>query len=191
MSYRIFHIFTNTLPPESAPSYRVKSRLLERILSKLGLLVEVEQHPEPVSFAHSVLSPAKIQEVTKDQIALLRTNQLEPLCIFIGSKDYVQLCEYADFQLIQQVSYIETLKLLEEFTQTLPLSNQDTEINRKVFELVSKESKNLINHQLKRIPGSLVVSGYKFLNLPMIILPWLSGVFVAPNLSTEPNTTVI
>lgn len=191
MAYRIFHVTTHATTKPTTQQYQIRHKFVERLLSKLGLISVAEAPEDGLSFAHSVLSPVKIQEITKDQIALLRSHNLDPLCIFIGSKDYVQICEYADVKLIEQVSYVETLRMLEEFQQTVPGSLTDTEMNRRVFEVLNKESKDLINQQFKRIPGSLIVSGYKFLNLPLIILPWLSGVFVAPNLSAEPNTTLI
>jgi len=196
MAYRIFHIFTNSPTPSSTEqSYTVKHPLVRKILLRLGVLKPLVKAPDSDSFhfRHSVLSPLKLQEIIKDQVAHLRSHQLSPICIFIGSQDYVQMCEYSDLSLIEQVSYVESIKLVEEFSRTFPVSSNDTEIKQKVFEFIAKESQSLLNKQYQRLPGSLIVSGYKFLNLPLVILPWLSGVFVAPDLSDAPapNTTII
>jgi len=191
MAYRVFHIFSNVSAEENDVSYLPKNPFVQKILIKLGLIT-LKPTKEPVmGFAHSVVSPYKIQEVIQEQVVLLRENKLEPICIFIGSKDYTNLCEYADFSLIQQVSYIESVKLLEEFSTSAPTSLTETSLNSRIFELLNEQTSTLINKSFKRIPGSLIVSGYKFLNLPLVILPWLSGVFVAPDLNSEPNTTMI
>jgi len=190
MAYRVFHIFSKPADPEDVVAYKPSSSFVKNILLKLGLLKETKQASPSLSFAHSVVSPLELQKVIKEQMTLLRLNKLEPFCIFIGSRDYSDLCEYADIHLIQQVSHIDTIQLFEEFTKTLPLSKEHA-INAKMLDLVQHETSALHNRQIHRLPGSLIVSGYKFLNLPIIILPWLGGVFVAPSLATPPNTTLI
>lgn len=193
MAYRIFHIFTNSSVKEDTQNYKVENKFFEKILLSLGVIKKEDSVKSDLKFQHSVISPSKLQDIIKDQIAHLRVNNLEPFCIFIGSQDYVNICEYADFGIIEKVSYVENIKLLEEVTKTIPLSMNDGEISRKMFEFANLESRGLINRQQKRIPGSLIVSGYTFLSLPLVILPWLSGVFVTPDMSESPppNTTFI
>jgi len=193
MPYQIFHIFTKQVNREAEKRYTVKNSLLTKSLIRLGIIKEISAEASNVSFSYSFVSPVKIQEIIKDQVAHLRSTKLEPMCIFIGSKDYTELCEYADLSLIQQFSYIESVRILEEIKQAAPLSSTDQKVNGKVFELLINQNHGLINQKIQRIPGSLIVSGYRFLDLPLIILPWLSGVFVAPDLSqdVEPNTTII
>jgi len=191
MAYRILHIFQNNDTAEE--SYEFTSPLLQRLLIKLGILKKKNNVKQKLEFHHTAISPQKLTEVIKDQVAHLRSNKLSPLCIFIGSQDYINLCEYSSLSLIEQISYIESIKILEEIKTSVPMSQDESSLNTKALDIIGNSTKNLINRKYKRIPGSLIVSGYKFLNLPIIILPWLSGVFVSPDLSEppEPNTTFI
>lgn len=191
MPYQIVHISTNPEPVNQTPTFVGRNATIQKWLIKLGLIKEyTAPEGQEVKFSHSLISPVKIQDIVKDQVGLLRMNKLQPLCIFIGSKDYVDLCEYADLHLIEQVSYVESVKLLEDFHRTVPTLDSES-LNEKIFEIVCRETDDYVNKKIKRMPGSLIVSGYKFLNLPLVILPWLSGVFVSPNLDAEPNTTII
>lgn len=191
--YRILHIFSNSDTAQQESEFTVKNTFIEVVLTRLGWIKKKALPTSSLQFGHSIVRPSRIQEIIKDQVAHLRTYKLNPLCIFIGSQDYSDLCEYADFSLIRQVSYIESVRTFEEIQTMAPQSSQEQGINGKIFEAVLNQHKDLINKKFQRIPGSLIVSGYRFLDLPLIILPWLSGVFVAPDLSedVEPNTTMI
>ena len=187
--YRIFHIFQEvSIIPEK--SYVLKNETLKKILLKLNLIKEAPVVKNDVHFSHSIISPIELQKVIQEQITLLRMNNLEPFCIFIGNKDYSDLCEYSDLNLIQQVSYLDSISLIEEFQKTIPTAT-DPSLNSKVFDFIKKETSDMLYRKVQQLPGSLIASGYKFLNVPLVILPWLGGVFVAPNLSSQPNTTLI